>query len=81
MVLKNARGIVCRDVEDSGKDTCSGPFPENTPAGAGFLAPDAPKGALIMKTGGDLTRLSVNGPSNEDFKRYEGFYEFDLERP
>jgi hypothetical protein len=75
----NAHGIVCWNIEARGSDGCSGPGGSGTPGGAGFLAADAPAGALIMRTREGHTWFSVNGLSGLGFKNNEGFYEFDLE--
>jgi hypothetical protein len=79
VVVTNAHGIVCWDVEAQGADGCSGPSGKGTLAGGGFLAPDMPAGALITKTHEGRAWFSVNGRSGVDFKNNQGFYEFDLE--
>jgi hypothetical protein len=50
VMVTNALGIVCWDVKTRGSNGCSGPSGNGTPADAGFLAADAPAGALIMKS-------------------------------
>jgi hypothetical protein len=45
----------------------------------GFLADEAPAGALIMKTHDGRTWFSVNGRRGTAFKDNEGFYQFDSE--
>ena len=79
VVVTNAHGIVCWDLEARGSEGCSGPSGNGTPAGKGFLAVESPAGALILKTREEYTWLSVNGRSGAAFKDNEGFYEFDLE--
>jgi hypothetical protein len=79
VVVTNAHGVVCWDSKARGSDGCSGPSGKGTAVGAGFVAADAPAGALIMKTREEHTWLSVNGRSGVSFKDNEGFYEFDLE--
>lgn len=78
-VVANAHGIACWDVETQSPDECSGPDGKGTPAGAGFLDPQAPAGALVTKIRDGHTWFSVNGRNNVGFKNNEGFYEFDLE--
>jgi hypothetical protein len=79
VMVTNALGIVCWDVKTRGSNGCSGPSGSGTPAGAGFVAAEAPAGALIMRTREGHTWFSVNGRSGVGFKNNEGFYEFDLE--
>lgn len=79
VTVTNAHGIACWDVETRGANGCSGPSGDGTPAGAGFLAADAPAGALIMSARQGRTWFSVNGRSGLEFKNNQGFYEFDLE--
>jgi len=76
IVIAKAHGIICWDLK---AQACSGPSGTGVPAGAGFLAPDAPPGALIIRTREGHTWFSVNGRSDAEFKENEGFYEFDLE--
>jgi hypothetical protein len=79
VMVTNAHGIICWDVTTGSSNGCSGPSGTGAPAGAGFLAADAPAGALIMRTREGNTWFSVNGRSGRGFKNNEGFYEFDLE--
>ena len=79
VIVTNAHGIVCWDVTTQGSNGCSGPSGNGTPARAEFLAPDAPAGALIMRTPERRIWFSVNGRSGRGFKNNEGFYEFNLE--
>jgi hypothetical protein len=81
VVVTNARGIACWDLKARGAEGCSGPSGKALPAGAGFLAPEAAAGALIMKNRDGHTWFSVNGHGGAGFKDNEGFYEFDLEMP
>ena len=78
-VVTNTHGIVCWDFNARGSEGCSGPSGNGTTAGAGFLAEDAPAGALVMRARDDRTWFSVNGRTGVAFKDNEGFYEFDLE--
>jgi hypothetical protein len=79
VVVTNAHGIVCWDPTAQGSDGCSGPSGNGTPVGAGFLATDAPAGALLMRTHEGRVWFSVNGHSGVGFYNNQGFYEFDLE--
>ena len=79
VVISNAHGIVCWDFKARGSEGCSGPSGNGAHAGTGFLAEDAPAGALIMKTREGHTSFSVNGRSGAAFQDNEGFYEFDLQ--
>jgi len=79
VVVANAHGMVCWDLEAHGPDGCSGPSGSRTREGAGFLASDAPAGALLVRTHDGRIWFSVNGRSGVEFKRNQGFYEFDLE--
>ena len=78
VVVTNAHGIVCWDHKARGSEGCSGPSGNGTAAGAGFLAEDAPAGALIVRTHEQHTWFSVNGRGDSGFRDNEGFYEFDL---
>lgn len=79
VVVTNAHGIVCWDLRGRGSDGCSGPSGNGTPVGEGFLAADAPAGALVMKTHDGHVWFSANGRRGVEFKNNQGFYEFDLE--
>src|SRR5580658_5087605 len=79
VVVTEAHGVVCWDLKAHGSEGCSGPSRNGPPAGAGFLAEDAPAGALIMGPREEHTWFSVNGRSGAGFKDNQGFYEFDLE--
>ncbi len=79
VVMSNAHGIVCWDLKARGSDGCSGPSGNDTPVDTGFLATDAPAGALIMRAHGAYVWFSVNARSGAEFKNNQGFYEFDLE--
>lgn len=78
VVVTNAHGIACWDLKARGPAGCSGPGGDGAQAGIGFLAPDEPAGALIMRTHDGRTWFSVNGRSGE-FTPNEGFYEFDVD--
>jgi len=77
VLITNAHGIVCWGPKPRGSDACSGPAGTRAFPAPGFLAADAPPGALIMRTRHEHTWFSVNGPPT--FESNEGFYEFDLE--
>ena len=77
--VTNAHGIVCWDLTARGSDGCSGPSGNGTPVDAGFLATDAPAGALLMKIHDGHVWFSVNARRGVEFKNNQGFYEFDLE--
>ena len=79
VVVSNAHGIVCWDLEARASEGCSGPSGVGTSAGTGFLEENAPPGALVTRTRGERTWFSVNGRSGAAFKGNQGFYEFDLE--
>jgi hypothetical protein len=79
VVVTKAHGIVCWDFGARGPDGCSGPSGNGTPVGEGFLAADAPAGALVMKTHDGRVWFSANGRRGVEFKNNQGFYEFDLE--
>ena len=79
VVVTNAHGIVCWDLKERGSNGCSERSGNGTPVGAGFLAADAPAGALLMRTHEGRVWFSVNGRSGVEFKNNQGFYEFDLE--
>jgi hypothetical protein len=76
--VTNAHGISCWDVKAPGGNGCSGPSGNGAAAGAGFLSPDAPAGALILRNHEGRTWFSVNSRTN-GFKSNEGFFEFDVE--
>jgi hypothetical protein len=78
VVVTNSHGITCWDLK-AGSDGCSGPSGNGAAAGAGFLDPDAPSGALILSTRNDRTWFSVNHRASTSFKDNEGFFEFDVE--
>ena len=79
VVVTNAKGIVCWDLQAPSSQGCAGPSGKTGAAGAGFLAEDKPAGALIMTNRDGRTWFSVNGRGGMAFKDNEGFYEFDLE--
>jgi len=79
VVVTNAHGIVCWNLKERGSNGCSERSGNGTPVGAGFLAADAPAGALLMRTHEGRVWFSVNGRSGVEFKNNQGFYEVDLE--
>jgi hypothetical protein len=76
--VNNPHGIVCWDLT-AGADGCSGPSGISTNAGAGFVDPRAPAGALIQRTRDGRTEFSVNHRTSTSVKDNEGFFEFDVE--
>lgn len=70
--ITNARGTICWDASH-----CNGPDGNGVVAGEGFLAPDRPQGALIVRTKDGRIDFSVNGRNATD---NQGFFEFDVER-
>jgi hypothetical protein len=77
-VVTNSHGTVCWDLNGA-SDGCSGPSGNGTAAGARFLDPAAPAGALIQKSREDRTWFSVNRPVDASFKNNEGCFEFDVD--
>lgn len=73
VVVDNARGTICWDLQARGSDGCSGP--DGSPSLKGRLSKEKPAGALIMKTEGGRTYFSVNG---REFKDNEGYFEFEV---
>jgi hypothetical protein len=74
VVVSDARGTVCWDLEARGSEGCSGV--EGSPKLTGGLSKDKPTGALIMKTHGGRTYFSVN---DRNLKDNEGYFEFEVE--
>jgi hypothetical protein len=79
VMVTNAKGIVCWDLNAPASQGCSGPSGNARVAGNGFLAEDEAAGALMMKTRNGHTWFTVNGHNGIAFNNNEGFYEFDLE--
>ena len=77
VVLTNAHGIVCWK-NAAGSEECSGPASTGVPAGAHFLAPNEPAGALITKTHEARTWFSVNGQMGA-MRNNQGVFEFDVD--
>jgi len=78
VTVTNAHGIGCWEFEAGQAKGCSGPGGNGTAAGPAYLDPDAPPGALIVRTRDKHTWFSVNGRRGA-FGDNEGFYEFDIE--
>ncbi len=76
--ITDSHGIVCWDLKARGSNGCGGPAGSGAQAGPGFLAADAPAGALVMNTRQGRTWFSVNDRSGAGFNDNEGFYEFDV---
>jgi hypothetical protein len=74
VVLDNARGTVCWDLQARGSEGCSGPDGSATLVGA--LIKDKASGALVMKTHGGRTYFSVN---DRNFSDNEGYFEFEVQ--
>ncbi|HML16034.1 MAG TPA: L-type lectin-domain containing protein [Bryobacteraceae bacterium] len=70
--ITNARGTICWDATH-----CNGPDGNGILAGDGFLAPDRPPGALVVRTKDGRIDFSVNGRNAAD---NQGYFEFDVER-
>ncbi len=79
VAITASHGIACWNLQARGSNGCGGPAGKGGAAGAGFLAPDAPQGALVMSMRQGRTWFSVNDRSGVGFKDNEGFYEFDAE--
>jgi hypothetical protein len=75
VVVKDARGTVCWDLQARGADGCNGPDGNGSAAGADFVAPDAQAGALVVKTRNGRTYFSVN---DRAFADNEGYFEFEV---
>ena len=78
VVVTNSHGIICWDLL-AGSAGCSGPSGISTGAGAGFVDPKAPAGALIQRQREGRAWFSVNHRVNANVKDNEGLYEFDVE--
>ena len=72
VVVTNAKGIVCWDLEALDSQGCGGPPANGGAVGAGFLAEDKPAGALIIRTRDGRTWFSVNGRCDIAFKDNKG---------
>lgn len=68
--IDSARGTICWDATH-----CNGPEGDGTIAGDSFLAPDRPRGALIVRTKDGRIDFSVNGRNAKD---NQGYFEFDV---
>jgi hypothetical protein len=73
-----ASGTVCLNSQSRSTSSCNGPSGIGSHADSGFLAPDQPAGALVVKTAGDRTYFSVNDRSGAAFQQHEGYFEFDV---
>lgn len=80
IVVSDARGVVCWDLEARGSEGCGGPNGTGKGDGraAGLLAPDGPAGVLVAKTEKGRTYFSVNERSGSAFKDNQGLFEFDV---
>jgi hypothetical protein len=74
VVVDDARGTACWDLQALGSEGCSGP--DGSPSLAGWLSKDKPAGALILKNQGGRTYFSVN---DRNFADNEGYFEFEVE--
>ena len=75
VVIGDARGTVCWDLQGRGAEGCNGPH--GSPTVAGRLDKEKPAGALITKSRGGRTYFSVNGECKDN----EGYFEFDVTVP
>ena len=78
MTVHGATGMVCLGSPSSDDRTCYGPAGSGEPAGAGFLAPDQPAGALVSKTEDGRTYFSVNDHDGAALEKHQGYFEFDV---
>jgi hypothetical protein len=76
--VQNATGTVCLDSESRSTGSCNGPRLNGKQAGEGFLLPDKPVGALVMKMESGRMYFSVNDRDGAAFQRHEGYFEFDV---
>ena len=74
VVVDNARGTVCWDLQALGPDGCSGP--DGSAKISGALDREKPAGALVVKTQGGRSYFSVN---DRNFSDNEGYFEFEVE--
>ena len=73
VVIESPRGVVCWQASQC----TSGATPGTVAAGAGFLVPDQPPGAVVMRAKDGRTWFSVNGRPGA-FSRNEGYYELEV---
>ena len=73
VVMDDARGTACWELQAHGSEGCSGP--DGSAKLTGGLSKDQPAGALIVKTQGGRTYFSVN---DTNFADNEGYYEFEV---
>jgi hypothetical protein len=78
VTVSGSTGTVCLDSQSRRTSSCNGPQGDGKLAGEGFLSPDNDAGALISKTIGNRAYFSVNGRSGADFKKQQGYFEFDV---
>lgn len=77
--ITDARGVVCFDPRGDGQLECTGPQGLGAePAGAGFVDPAKPPGALLVDTRDGSSRFSVNIPTSR--KSSQGYFEFTVRR-
>lgn len=83
--VRNTTGVVCWDPRLRDTSGCNGPSGNGTIPGPeadgspGFLAPDEPAGALIIRTRDGRAWFSVNDRTGTAFRDNEGFFEFDVQ--
>jgi Legume lectin domain len=75
--IRNARGMVCWDIQGLDTRGCSGPA-GGGPAGEGFLAPGAAAGALVNRNRDGRTWFSVNDRNGRNFADNQGYFEFEI---
>jgi len=78
LLINGISGVVCLDSESRRTSMCNGPHGNGKRAGAGFLSPDEPAGALISRTRGGRTYFSVNDRSGAAFTNHQGYFEFNV---
>lgn len=77
--ITSAKGKVCWDPDRHPDTGCTGPGGSNVAASDGFIDPDRPAGALVSRTEGGRTRLTVNDRDTDAaFATNTGEFEFDV---
>jgi len=78
IAVSKVQGTVCMDVSTNSFGSCNGSKGSGGPAGAEFLVPSVPAGALVFRTEGGRTYFSVNGYFTDRVRTQEGYFEFDV---
>ena len=76
--VNSPTGTVCLDSQSRSTSSCNGPQGNGPNAGAGYLSPGAPAGALVARTENGQIYFSVNDRSGPAFEKHEGYFEFDV---